>query len=162
MFSAGQVPDPNFAVSLPGGENPTGLAYPTSNATGSALSGGDIAGLSCQGGAALINAITSWACYGIQNRMQENHMTAMTEIQNIKKDMQLEAVNSQAQKMQVVEQVTKHRTAAREEHARASSERRIANAELTEQKATRKATKVDTAKLNALFSRNDRFYGRTI
>lgn len=161
MFSAGADPIPpapeNFAVALPGHTNPTGLD--PASGTADTWTTADSAATGLQAGAALVNAITSWACYGIQNRMQENHIKAMTEIAEIKKGMQLEAISSQLQKMQVVEAVTKHRTAAREEHARASSELKIAKAELAEQKATRKAGKVDRARLDALFSRNERPLG---
>ncbi len=157
MFSAGQV-----AITDPSGEttiHPEAGASNGVDAASGALSTGDIVGLSCQAGAALINSITSWACLGIQNRMQENHMKALEGMQNIKKEMQIETIKSQNQKMQVVEQVTKYRTAAREERARASAELKIAKAELAEQRATRNATRADTAKLNAIFSRNNWFYG---
>jgi hypothetical protein len=157
MFSAGQV-----AITDPSGETTihpeAGASNGVDTASG-ALSTGDIVGLSCQAGAALINSITSWACLGIQNRMQKNHMAALDAMAETKKQMQMEAIKSQSVKMQVVEEVTKNRTKVREEHARASAELKMAKAELAEQRATRKATKADVRKLDALFSRNEWFYG---
>ena len=123
------------------------------------MTGADWGGFGCQIASAAINATGQATCMIIGDYYAGKHYEAMEKLADAKMDSQLSAINAKSEQMQAVEEVTKHSNASSEELAQLESELRIGKLDLSEQEATREASRVDVNQLNAVFSRNDWFYG---
>jgi hypothetical protein len=77
-------------------------------------------------------------------------------------NIQLDYLNTQGQKMEVTVQQTQVRNDWKEKRADAEGKLQLVQAETTQKEMTRDATRVETKKLDQMFSRNERSRGQPV
>ena len=147
MFSAGQV-DTSLTAAMTSSMN----FQNTSGIAGSALSAfNSVMGMvgQCVNGAIMSNA-------------QERQYESQGRIADTQMNIQLDYLNTQGQKMEVTVQQTQVRNDWKEKRADAEGKLQLVQAETTQKEMTRDATRVETKKLDQMFSRNERSRGQPV
>jgi len=161
MISAGQVGA--FPVSVAGGTNPTGMGPVQTPSPLFSAGTCTWAGMGAAAVASMASSICGMISTDILADAQKRQWDSQGRIADTQMNMALDQLNAKEKSMQLTVELTRDvRNKASVERAAVEAQYKEVKAQLAEEKKTREATKVDLKRLDRIFARNDRFYGKPV